>query len=70
MKVTIPVWKSYEYVEAFLITQYKDGCVFKTKPIGYAHRDRPKGPEERYASLSTSLLRGKDTIELEVLLPY
>ena len=51
MKITIPKWKSYEYVEVFQIIEYKDGCVFKTKSIGFAHSDRPQGPEERYAPL-------------------
>jgi hypothetical protein len=67
MKVTIPTWKSYEYVEVFQVIEYKDGCVFKTKSVGFAHRNRPKGKDEVYTSLSTKLLRNKDTIELEIL---
>lgn len=37
----------------------RDGLVYKTKPLGFAHRDRPKGENEIYTSLSTQLLRDK-----------
>ena len=64
MKKTIPAWKSFEYVEVRIITEMKDGLVFRTKVIGFAHRDRPRQDNERYASLSTSMTQGKETVEL------
>lgn len=67
MKKIIPVWQSFEYVEVFLITQYKDGCVFKTRPLGFAHRSRPKKENEEYASIPISLIRRKETIELDLM---
>lgn len=67
MKTKINAWDTYMYVEVYKITQYKDGCVYKTKPIGFAHRDRPKQKDETYASLSMKLICGKAEIELDLM---
>lgn len=67
-KVSFPMWKSYEYVEVFRITEYsRSGAIKATQSLGFAHRSRIKQEGEVYASLSTGMLRGKETIELELL---
>lgn len=65
-KVSFPSYRSYEYVEVFKVTERRDGAIYKTKSIGYAHRDRVKAEDEVYASLPMHLLKQRD-IELEVL---
>ena len=67
MKITIPSYKSYEYVEVFKITECRDDAIYRTKSIGFAHRDRPKQDDEIYAPLSTTLTTKHDNIELEVM---
>ena len=32
---SIPVWKSFMYQEIWRVTQFKDGCVYKTERTGY-----------------------------------
>ncbi len=53
--MTIPPWESFFYVSVYQVVSRRDGCVYKTKPIGFAHRDRPKGEDETYSSISTSI---------------
>lgn len=69
MKITIPVWRSYEYVEVYLITELRGDRVYKTRSLGYAHRQRPKGEMETYAALPTCLTRGQIEITLELMDP-
>jgi hypothetical protein len=65
MKKTFPSYLSFEYVQVWRITEMKDGYVYKTVPVGYAHRDRPKGKDEVYSPLSTNLTKQQDiTLEL------
>lgn len=33
MKVTVPIWKFYEFAEIWEITAWKDRCIFKTKNL-------------------------------------
>ncbi len=53
--ITIPPWDSFFYVSVHRVISRRDGLVYKTKPIGYAHRDRAKGEGEVYGSISTSI---------------
>lgn len=46
---------SFMYVTVHAILEWRDGCPFKTKVVGYAHRDRVKGKDEMYSSISTKL---------------
>lgn len=32
---SIPAWKSFMYQEVWKVTQFKDGCVYKTERTGY-----------------------------------
>lgn len=73
-KVKIPVWQAYLYVEVFRVTELKDGFIFKTKRVGYAHRDRPKAEDEVYSAIPMSIIRpalaargGNDEFELELM---
>jgi hypothetical protein len=58
MKLTIESSRSYQYRELFKVTAWKDGCVWKTKSLGFIHRDEEKNyPTSDYitSSISTSL---------------
>lgn len=66
MKVTFPNWRCFEYNEVFRITEFKDGCVYKTQRVGFCHQSRPKKDGEVYSSLSTSITKEKE-ITLDLL---
>ncbi len=51
--ITIPVWESFLYHEVYVVIEWRDGCVYKTKPVGFCHKDRLKKEGEIYASVST-----------------
>lgn len=81
MNVTFPTWKSFMYVEVFQITERRkgmvqaegsqaspsDACAYKTRSVGFSHRERPKGAEEIYAPLDTKLTSGKEEVTLELM---
>jgi hypothetical protein len=67
MQVTFPAYKSYEYVEVWQILERRDGCIYKTKSIGFAHRNRPLGKDETYSPLSTTLTKDNNEITLELI---
>lgn len=55
MKKTIKTYFSWKYVEVFTIVKLTpQGEILKTKRKGFASQDRPKEPDEVYASLSTT----------------
>lgn len=65
--ITIPSWKSYLYREVWLITEYRDGCVYKTKSTGkyiltIQEKDLPK--DHTTSSVSTKVFADKDQITL------
>ena len=68
MQIMVKSFEDFRYREVFLITELKDGCVYKTKSIGYIHvKDSANYPPDKYvlASLSTSLTKqGNFTLEL------
>lgn len=65
MKVIIPAWKAFLYVEVYLVLEWKDNSVYRTQKLGHALATRPRLPNEIYASLSVS---EKDkTLELNLL---
>ena len=47
-----------DYREVFVVTERRNGLIYKTKSIGYAHRDRRRGEDEVYASLPTKITLG------------
>ncbi len=60
-ELTIESFNSYQYREVHEITVWKDGYVWKTKVIGFIHReDKHLYPSDKYAltSISTHLTRG------------
>ncbi len=64
-KVSFEPYDAFNYVEVFEITEWKDGCVYKTKPKGFARADRTKQPNETYSPLSMKILRQpKITLDL------
>ena len=38
-KVKIKAFDSYKYSQVWVITEYKDNCVYRTEPIGYALKE-------------------------------
>jgi len=70
---TIPTYKSYKYSEVWEITEWKDGCIYKTRNTRYcieaSLNKNPLNPD-RYllAPISTSQLKG-DSLEIMVLSP-
>ena len=66
MKVKIPTWKSFQYVEVFKILEMRDDCVYRTESLGFAKADRAKKDDEIYASISTFLLK-EDFVELDLI---
>lgn len=66
--ITIPPWESFFYVSVHRVVSRRDGLVYKTEQIGYAHRDRPRGEDETYSSFSTRIT---DTDEATITVgPY
>lgn len=66
--ITIPAWKTYLYREVWIVTEYRDNCVFKTKTTGkyilsVQEQDLPK--DHIVSSVSTKVFANK----LEVTLP-
>jgi hypothetical protein len=47
--------------EFYKITEYRDGCVYKTKPIGFywitLGKNIPQWPDTQYISVSTDIMR-------------
>jgi len=69
-KVTIQSHYSFRYSEVYEIVEWRDGCVFKTKSIGFIHNDDAhKFSKDKYilSSLSTKLTRNQRLIELELI---
>jgi hypothetical protein len=68
MKVKVKNYDAFKYMEVWIITEMRDGCVYKTRPTGkYVKSDWINPDINKYylASLSTSLLRN-DEFELEL----
>jgi hypothetical protein len=64
----IPCYKSFLYSEVHIVTEYREGAVFKTAPTGYyiLNKEVPFLKENFItSSISTKLYR-QDIIELEV----
>ena len=60
-------YNSHKYAEVFLIIQWKDGCVYRTKRLGHISlNDSGKYPSDKYVltSVSTRHIEGED-MELE-----
>lgn len=71
MKIIIKGFNAYQYSEVRKIIQWKDGFVWKTKPIGFIHQeDEAKWPKEEYVlcSISTKNLVKDGKVLDEVLL--
>jgi len=60
----IPRWKAFLWREVFVITEMRDGCIFKTKSVGFCKADQNIGPDYILAPISTS---DKNGIELKPL---
>lgn len=45
-KEKIKSFDSYKYCQVYVITEYKDNCVYRTQPIGYALVEDTKGLED------------------------
>lgn len=60
----IEAYDSYQFVEVYIVTERRDGCVYRTKKIGYARQSRPRKENEIYVSLS---MRPDTTIEVEIM---
>jgi hypothetical protein len=61
MEITINSYDSYKYNQVWLITEWKDGCVWKVKPIGYIlAENKASYPNDKYSlsSISTKLTKG------------
>ena len=60
IKITINSYNSYKYSGLYKITQFKDGCVWKTKFEGFiSNKDKIKYPRDLYifSSISTKLTK-------------
>jgi hypothetical protein len=75
MKITIESYNSFNFHEIWLVTEFRDGCVYKTVPVGFVpHRDldlwlKADGPDTYIeSSISTKLTEGRYTI-LDPFLP-
>lgn len=67
--ITISAWKSCLYREVFIITEYRDGCVFKTKTtgkyiLGIQEQDLPK--DHIAVSVSTKMYTDKAEVKLSL----
>lgn len=60
MKYSMRSYNSYKYREVWKILEWKDGYVWKVKPIGYIHRDLESSLPKDYeaSSVSTSMTQG------------
>lgn len=56
---------SFLYVTVYDILEWRDGAVYKTKKKGYAFKTRPKGDNEMYSSISTSITKHGGEITLK-----
>lgn len=62
MKLEDKSYNSYNYREVWLITEWKDGFVWKVSSLGHIHlKDSHKYPLDKYelSSISTSKTRGQ-----------
>lgn len=70
MKITIPSYDAFMYLEVWEITEWRDGLVYKTKSTGMyiSYKDEQKLDKRKYttSSISTRLLR-QANIELELM---
>lgn len=66
MQVTFASYESYKYREVFLVTERRNGRVYKTRPLGFCLATREAKKDEIYSPLSTALTR-QETITLELL---
>ena len=67
--IEIPSFKAFHYRQVWEITEIRNNCIYKTKPVGYIHvNDIVKYPTTKYvvSSISTGLLAGA----VCVLSPY
>ncbi len=63
VKIKIKAFDSYKYCQVWVITEYKDNCVYRTEPIGYALIEDVKGIEDIIpASISTSYPKYEEKI--------
>ena len=60
----IQAYDSHLYRQLYVVTERRDGAVFRTRFVGYVFASRPRGEDEVYSSLSTNLTRGGGEIEL------
>lgn len=63
MKLTIRSHRSHKFLQVWEITEWKDECVYKVKPIGFISNeeiDTRNYPGDKYelSSISTSLTKG------------
>lgn len=72
-RVEILPSETWKYVEVFKITQWRDGCVFKTSRLGYMKAnhfqaiDRENPNQYIAASVSTAITRNAGTITLDIV---
>lgn len=57
--MVVKIWEAWKYVTVYDVLEWRDGAVFRTEFKGFAHRDRPRGQNEVYSSVSTSLTNPK-----------
>lgn len=65
--VTFPSYDSFKYCEVFLVTERRQGMVYRTKRLGFCSVDHPKQKDEIYTPLSTSMTKPGTTITLELM---
>lgn len=62
MKLVINSYDSYKFSELHRITQWRDGCIYKTESEGFiSDTDKEKYPADLYVltSISTEMTRGR-----------
>lgn len=65
-KTKIKSMDAYLYRQVWQITQWKNGCIYKTVHKGYCKSSRPIQENEVYSCLSTKWL-AQEEFELELL---
>jgi hypothetical protein len=65
MLVEVEKYDAWKYVEVYRVVEWKDGLIYRTKSVGYAKAERPREPDEVYASVSTRLTQGTGKMVLD-----
>ncbi|MFA5132885.1 MAG: hypothetical protein WC444_06190 [Candidatus Paceibacterota bacterium] len=66
MKITVPAHKCYKYEEVWEVVEFKDGCIYKTEPLGFVvaidDPDYDRIDRSRYTLATINAKPGKEYV--------